>query len=116
MIAGGVQQTVRFVRERQHLLLQHRGQVLRVRDLSRVAAAAAVDRGGDGALRASTNGRVVAVLVQPGAHVVAGQAMVTLEAMKMEHVHAAPHAGVVCAVHVSEGEQVALGRVVAEIA
>ena len=36
------------------------------------------------------NGRVVAVLVKPGERVAAGQPVMTLEAMKMEHVHTAP--------------------------
>ena len=35
------------------------------------------------------NGRVVAVLVKPGEKVAAGQPVMTLEAMKMEHVHTA---------------------------
>jgi geranyl-CoA carboxylase alpha subunit len=61
------------------------------------------------------NGRVVAVLVAVGDRVEAGQAMVTLEAMKMEHIHAAPAAGRVGALHVAVGEQVAAQRVVAEI-
>jgi geranyl-CoA carboxylase alpha subunit len=61
------------------------------------------------------NGRVVAVLVEVGQRVAAGQPIVTLEAMKMEHVHAAPLAGTVTALHVSAGDQVAARRVVAEI-
>jgi geranyl-CoA carboxylase alpha subunit len=35
--------------------------------------------------------------------------------MKMEHVHAAPAAGRVGELHVAVGEQVAAGRVVAEV-
>ena len=61
------------------------------------------------------NGRVVAVLVAVGERVAAGQPIVTLEAMKMEHVHAAPVAGTVKALHVPTGDQVAASRVVAEI-
>jgi geranyl-CoA carboxylase alpha subunit len=61
------------------------------------------------------NGRVIAVLAQPGDQVVAGQPLVTLEAMKMEHVHAAPAAGIVSAIDVAEGEQVTTGRVMVEI-
>jgi len=38
-----------------------------------------------------------------------------LEAMKMEHVHAAPVAGKVVALHVVDGEQVQAHRVVVEI-
>ena len=62
---------------------------------------------GDGQLRASMNGRVVAVAVALGQRVAAGRPVVTLEAMKMEHVHAAPIAGTVKALHVAAGDQVA---------
>jgi geranyl-CoA carboxylase alpha subunit len=61
------------------------------------------------------NGRVVAIAVAVGDQVQAQQPLVTLEAMKMEHVHAAPVAGKVLALHVIEGEQVQAHRVVVEI-
>ena len=61
------------------------------------------------------NGRVVAVTAAVGDMVRAGQPIVTLEAMKMEHVHVAPVAGKLAALHVKVGEQVAASRVVAEI-
>jgi len=60
-------------------------------------------------------GRVVAVLAEVGQKVNAGQPLVTLEAMKMEHVHSAPVVGSVLAVHVSVGDQVQARRVVVEI-
>jgi geranyl-CoA carboxylase alpha subunit len=62
------------------------------------------------------SGRVVAVLVRQGEHVAAGQPVLTLEAMKMEHVHTAPVAGTVAAIDVAEGEQVTAGKIVVEIA
>jgi geranyl-CoA carboxylase alpha subunit len=71
--------------------------------------------GSDGKLRALMNGRVVAIAVAVGDAVESGQAMVTLEAMKMEHVHLAPVTGRVKAVHVCVGDQVGAHRVVAEI-
>ena len=58
---------------------------------------------------------MVAVQVAVGDAVAAGQPLLTLEAMKMEHVHAAPCAGRVTALNVSLGEQVAAHRVVAEV-
>jgi geranyl-CoA carboxylase alpha subunit len=61
------------------------------------------------------NGRIVAVLVAVGETVQAGQSIVTLEAMKMEHIHVAPHSGTVRALHVVMGEQVPSSRVLAEI-
>ena len=69
----------------------------------------------DGKVRAAMNGRVVAVLVKRGERVSAGQAVMTLEAMKMEHVHRAGIAGTVSAIDVAEGEQVAMGKIVVEI-
>jgi geranyl-CoA carboxylase alpha subunit len=61
------------------------------------------------------NGRVVAVLVKPGERVAVGQPVMTLEAMKMEHVHTSGIAGVVSAIDVAEGEQVTTGKIVVEI-
>jgi len=66
-------------------------------------------------VRSSMTGRVVAVLVAVGERVQAKQALVTLEAMKMEHVHTAPITGTVCAVHVSLGDQVPASHVIVEI-
>lgn len=61
------------------------------------------------------NGRVVAVLSAVGDTVAAGQPLVTLEAMKMEHVHAAPIKGVVTSLLVAVGEQVQAQRLIVEI-
>ena len=62
------------------------------------------------------NGRVVAVLAAAGDTVEAGQPIVTLEAMKMEHLHCGAVLGPLTALHVKAGEQVAASRVVAELA
>ncbi|MDM0030601.1 acetyl-CoA carboxylase biotin carboxylase subunit [Variovorax sp. J22P271] len=111
----GLQEQATWFRDGATLLLQYRGLALRIEDKTRAASARQGESGGDGKLRASMNGRVVAVLATVGDMVEAGQPIVTLEAMKMEHVHAAPVAGRLTAVHVSNGEQVAASRVVAEI-
>jgi geranyl-CoA carboxylase alpha subunit len=55
------------------------------------------------------------VLVKQGERVAAGQPVMTLEAMKMEHVHTAPVSGTIAAIDVVEGEQVTTGKVVVEI-
>jgi geranyl-CoA carboxylase alpha subunit len=103
-------------RDGTRLLLSIAGVVYDVVDKTRAASARQdVAAAGDGRLRASMNGRVVAVLAQPGERVEAGQPIVTLEAMKMEHLHPAPVAGTVRALHVAVGEQVPAGRVLAEI-
>jgi len=111
----GVMDSAKFLRDGDRLYLQHRGIPLAVTDLTLAAPKAAASNGGDGKVRAAMNGRVVAVLVKPGDRVTAGQPVMTLEAMKMEHVHKAGIDGVVAAIDVAEGEQVTTGRIVAEI-
>ena len=64
--------------------------------------------GGD-KLSAPMPGLVRIVSTEPGARVVKGDALVTMEAMKMELVLAAPRDGVVAAVPVAVGDQVAEG-------
>ncbi|MCA1479380.1 acetyl-CoA carboxylase biotin carboxylase subunit [Bradyrhizobium sp. NBAIM08] len=112
---AGVMDSAKFLRDGDRLYLQHRGIPLAVNDLTLAAPQAAASNGGDGKVRAAMNGRVVAVLVKPGDRVTAGQPVLTLEAMKMEHVHKAGIDGVVSAIDVAEGEQVTTGRIVAEI-
>ncbi|RTQ32448.1 acetyl-CoA carboxylase biotin carboxylase subunit [Variovorax gossypii] len=97
------------------VFFHHDGQAHQLDDLTHVAATRADGSGGDGLLRASMNGRVIALLVTEGDAVAAGQPIVTLEAMKMEHVHCAPRAGRV-ALHVAVGAQVAARHVVAQVA
>jgi geranyl-CoA carboxylase alpha subunit len=108
-------ETARFQRIDDRLYFLHRGVTLAVRDLTRAAPASAAATGGDGKVRAAMNGRVVAVLVKPGERVEIGQPVMTLEAMKMEHVHTAGIAGTIAAIDVAEGEQVTTGKVVVEI-
>lgn len=60
-------------------------------------------------------GAVTRVAVGEGEVVAAGQPIVVVEAMKMEHVIRAPHAGRVLALRVRQGEQVDAGAVVAEL-
>jgi 3-methylcrotonyl-CoA carboxylase alpha subunit len=64
--------------------------------------------GGD-RLSAPMPGLVRIVSAEPGARVSRGEALVTMEAMKMELVLAAPRDGVVAAVPVAVGDQVAEG-------
>ena len=109
-------ESAKFLRDGDRLYLLHRGTTLAVRDLTLAAPESAAAAGGDGKVRAAMNGRVVAVLVKPGEQVTLGQPVMTLEAMKMEHVHTAGVAGTVSAIDVAEGEQVTTGRIVVEIA
>jgi geranyl-CoA carboxylase alpha subunit len=114
-VRDGVRRSACFVRDGERLWLQHEGLALEVEDRSLAAPRKVGAAAGDGVLRATLSGRVVAVLAKAGDRVEAGQPLVTLEAMKMEHLHGAPRAGVVAALHVAAGEQVAAGAVVAVI-
>jgi geranyl-CoA carboxylase alpha subunit len=111
----GLSETADFFRDSDRLFFLHRGAVHSVRDMTRVAAGTTAPNGSDGKVRAAMNGRVVAVLVKPGDRVEAGQPIMTLEAMKMEHVHTAPLSGIIAAVDVVEAEQVTTGKIVATI-
>ncbi len=115
LICDGVMQCVMFHRDGPRLLLHLAGRPWEVIDLTHAPAIRTAGDSRDGRLRASMNGRVAAVLVQVGQAVQAGQPLLTLEAMKMEHVHAAPRAGVVSALYVSVGQQVPAQRVLAEV-
>ena len=69
-----------------------------------------------GSLLAPMPGTVVAVNVAEGEDVETGQAVLVLEAMKMQHTVAAPHAGTVTDLSVRPGDQVAAGEVLAVVA
>jgi geranyl-CoA carboxylase alpha subunit len=111
----GMMESAKFLRAGDRLYFLHRGATIAVCDLTLAAPVSAAAAGGDGKVRAAMNGRVVAVLVKPGELVAAGQPVMTLEAMKMEHVHTAGVAGTVLAIDVAEGEQVTTGKIVVEI-
>lgn len=69
----------------------------------------------DGPVRAVMPGTVARVLVAAGERVEAGQVLVILEAMKMEHRLGAPYAGEVARVAVREGQQVAMREPLVEL-
>ncbi|HSV60503.1 MAG TPA: acetyl-CoA carboxylase biotin carboxylase subunit [Variovorax sp.] len=112
----GVQERVRFLRQADRILLHRAGRAHELIDTSLAPPAQSDAAGGDGLLRAAMSGRVTALLAAEGELVTAGQPLVTLEAMKMEHLHCAPRAGRLAALHVAVGEQVAMRQVVAEVA
>jgi propionyl-CoA carboxylase alpha chain len=68
-----------------------------------------------GALEAPMPGTVVRIGVRAGESVVAGQPLIWLEAMKMEHVVSAPTAGTVASLPVTVGQQVSQGTPLAVV-
>ena len=68
-----------------------------------------------GSLLAPMPGTVVSVAVEVGAEVSAGQPVLVLEAMKMQHTVSAPSDGTVTEIDVKPGAQVAAGEVLAVV-
>ncbi len=66
-------------------------------------------------LQAPLTARIVAVHVAEGDRVQAGQPLVVLEAMKMEHIIAAPFAGVVAELSARAGGQASAGALLARV-
>ncbi|CAM5621614.1 hypothetical protein STENM327S_02217 [Streptomyces tendae] len=93
------------------------GDAWQVRDHDPVAAS--LDRAahaGADSLTAPMPGTVTVVKVAVGDEVSAGQSLLVVEAMKMEHVISAPHAGTVTELDVAPGTTVAMDQVLAVIA
>ena len=63
------------------------------------------------AITAPMPGEIVALFVQPGDRVSAGQEVCSLEAMKMKNAIRSPREGVIAAVNVQAGQKVAHGAV-----
>jgi biotin carboxyl carrier protein len=62
-------------------------------------------------VRAPMNGRIAEVRAKVGDAVEAGQVLIVLEAMKLQHNLSAPRAGVVARVDASVGAQAAPGQI-----
>jgi propionyl-CoA carboxylase alpha chain len=73
------------------------------------------DQVASGSLLAPMPGSVVRVAVGAGDQVRAGDVVLVLEAMKMQHTVSAPYDGVVDEITVGPGEQVAAGAVLAVV-
>ncbi|MGW7545121.1 acetyl/propionyl/methylcrotonyl-CoA carboxylase subunit alpha [Streptomyces sp. NPDC054770] len=93
------------------------GDAWQVRDHDTVAASLSrTVRSGADSLTAPMPGTVTVVKVAVGDDVTAGQSLLVVEAMKMEHVISAPHAGTVAELDVQPGATVAMDQVLAVIA
>ncbi|MEU4794334.1 biotin carboxylase N-terminal domain-containing protein [Streptomyces sp. NPDC023327] len=92
------------------------GDAWHVRDHDPVEASltGAAHAGAD-ALTAPMPGTVTVVKVSPGDQVSAGQSLLVVEAMKMEHVISAPHAGTVTELDVTPGSTVAMDQLLAVV-
>ncbi|MGW5093462.1 acetyl-CoA carboxylase biotin carboxylase subunit [Streptomyces nodosus] len=92
------------------------GDAWQVRDHDPVAASLTGSaRSGTDSLTAPMPGTVTVVKVAVGDEVTAGQSLLVVEAMKMEHVISAPHAGTVAELDVTPGTTVVMDQVLAVI-
>ncbi|CAN7509781.1 biotin carboxylase N-terminal domain-containing protein [Acidovorax delafieldii] len=85
-------------------------------DASWEPAARAGAAGGAAELRAPFNGKVVALPVAAGQALAAGDTVVVIESMKLEHSLASPAAATVAELLVAPGQQVSPGQVLARFA
>jgi len=108
LLVDGRRHTVQ--RRGQWLFVEWDGQLQRVTQVDPISEVEALQHG-HGGLTAPMNGSVVRVLVKPGQQVAAGELLVVVEAMKMEHSIRAAEAGEVTAIHCAEGDLVEEGRV-----
>ncbi|MCX4981033.1 biotin carboxylase N-terminal domain-containing protein [Streptomyces sp. NBC_00572] len=98
------------------LWLGRDGDSWHVMDHDPVAAALSGARhGGADTLAAPMPGTVTVVKVAVGDEVEAGQSLLVVEAMKMEHVISAPHAGTVTELDVTPGTTVAMDQILAVV-
>jgi 3-methylcrotonyl-CoA carboxylase alpha subunit len=108
MVVDGARQVVRVLRHGATVVVFAGGESWNFTERDPLAP----PEGGDtatGRLTAPMPGRVVQLLVAAGDKVRAGQPMMVVEAMKMEHTIASPRDGVVAAVHYASGDLVEEG-------
>ncbi len=108
--------TFRIARDRDVLWLGHDGEAWALRELAPYPRARRTDdTAAGGTVTSPMPGTVLEVRVAVGDRVRTGQPLVVVEAMKMEHVVAAPTDGTVTGLPAAAGAQVALGAVLATV-
>lgn len=104
--------TALSVRRGDQVLVSYRGRQFIV---ERSGGNRSKSKGHAGDARAPMPGQIVEVFVSVGDHVEAGQRLLVLEAMKMQHTMKAPFAGTVESLPVQAGDQVAGGQVLVHV-
>jgi len=108
---AGVRHRFGITRAEQEIWVAVPSGSVRLTLLDRLPAAAAADQ--TGSLVAPMPGSVTKIAAAAGAQVLAGQLVLVLEAMKMEHQIVAPASGVLTELRVGQGTQVNTGDVLA---
>ncbi len=111
---GGARQTVHVVEEGDAVTVLARGHAHRLERAGTASATDDVDQG-SGDIVAPLPGRITDVLVAEGDTVTKNQPLMILEAMKMEHTMVAARDGVIDALNVATGDQVAEGALLISI-
>ena len=111
---GAVHHTVKYLRHGTTVYCNWQGRDLVFEDVTGAAPSASA-AGGDGVLRAPMDGAVVAVLADVGARVAAGQTLIVVEAMKMEHPVKTAVAGTLTEVSIVKGTQVKGRQILAKV-
>jgi len=99
--------TVILYRDAAHVFVDGQTRVLRIHD----PMAHAIDEGNEhqGGLTAPMPGKIISIAVKTGDRVKSGDALMAMEAMKMEHTILAPADGIIGEVFFAVGDQVADG-------
>ena len=92
------------------------GRQTEVRRFDALARDAQTQESGDGAVKSPMHGKLIALLVAKGDHVIKGEKLAIVEAMKMEHALTAPFAGTIEEIAASVGAQVIQGAKIIVIA
>jgi acetyl-CoA/propionyl-CoA carboxylase, biotin carboxylase, biotin carboxyl carrier protein len=112
VVLDGITHTFRYAGD----WLGRDGDGWHVRDHDPVAASlTGAARAGADTLAAPMPGTVTVVKVAVGDEVTAGQSLLVVEAMKMEHVISAPHTGTVTELDVTPGTTVAMDQILAVV-
>ncbi len=104
----GLRRTAQIVQRGSELVILAQGRQHRLL-LDDPAQRAGTQDAVSGTLAAPMPGKIIQVLVAEGDKVTKGQALVVLEAMKMEHTITAPVAGTIATLHYAPGDQVTDG-------
>jgi acetyl-CoA/propionyl-CoA carboxylase biotin carboxyl carrier protein len=112
---AGTLRRLGFAAEGDLVWLSHEGDSWELETLRETVDHAGPAGTGPGPVNSPMPGTVLAVHVTAGEAVRAGQPLVTVEAMKMEHVVSSPMDGTVAKLLVSPGQAVSLGESLAEV-
>ena len=113
-VENGVRETMHFAFDDKTLYLDDGSGHFIITDITHQPAVAA-GSAGNGQVKASMDGAIVDVMAKQGDRVEAGQTLIVLEAMKMEHALKAGISGVVTAVSCEAGQQVKSKQLLATI-